>query len=90
MLTSAVDFLSDDSLPPELRTISVKLSDFRQQFDSITGQSGIYITGVILLLLPPPSPTAATALSSEKKHGRFLLYLSGKCLDLHNIFRVCL
>jgi len=37
MLTSAIDFLSDDSLPPELRTISVKLSDFRQQFDSITG-----------------------------------------------------
>jgi len=34
---SAIDFLSDDSLPSELRTISVKLSDFRQQFIDITG-----------------------------------------------------
>jgi len=37
LLTSAVDFLSDGSLPAELTTISDKLSAFRQQFISITG-----------------------------------------------------
>jgi len=34
---------------------------------------------------------AAYTLCSEKNtHSRFLLYLRGKCFDLHKIFRVCL
>ena len=37
LLSSAIDFLSDSSLPSELTTISTKLADYRQQFHSITG-----------------------------------------------------
>jgi len=40
---------------------------------------------------PLDSPYPFPTLCSEKKtHSRFLLYLRGKCLDLHNIFSVCL
>ena len=31
-----------------------------------------------------------TLCSEKNTHSRFLLYLRGKCLDLHKIFRVCL
>ena len=31
-----------------------------------------------------------TLCSEKNTHSRFLLYLRGKCLDLHKIYRVCL
>jgi len=36
------------------------------------------------------SPAVHTLCSEKNTHSRFLLYLSGKCFDLHKIFRVCL
>jgi len=51
LLSSAIDFLSDSSLPSELTTISTKLADYRQQFHSITGYWTCVHFHYIMLLL---------------------------------------
>jgi len=48
MLSSAIDFLSDNSLPSDLSAISTKLSDYRCRFDSITG----YVDFLCVFALP--------------------------------------
>jgi len=37
-----------------------------------------------------PYPAETTLCLEKNTHSRFLLYLRGKCSDLHKIFRACL
>jgi len=53
LLSLAIDFLSDSSLPSELRAISTKLSDYRHRFHSITGYLDV-------LYAFPPTGVAVT------------------------------
>jgi len=42
LLASVIEYLSDDAVPSELRPVSAKLSEYQQQFNSITGQYSVF------------------------------------------------
>ena len=93
LLSSAIDFLSDSSLPSELTTISTKLADYRQQFHSITGYLdlcafSLHYVAVIFLDECVHLTSAGAAVASYSYDIHIFIHSSYSFIHIHIIHHI--